>query len=267
MGTWGIGIYQNDISEDVKNGYIEKLKSGKSDEEALQEILLEYRDEREDIDCKYDFFLGLADTLWKKGRLTEEIKTETLKIIEEDKISERWQSEKIRKRRGEILDKLKAELNSQMPARKRVAVHKPYVLWWEKGDVYTFQIKSKVEKYEEYTGWYVLFYVDKISKKDWIVKGIFDEVAEIYVFMTRDKPVDVGAIQSATPICFLQFNEKNQYRAVLHERSKRQRPNDLNFIGRCSAFIYPPNEFLQERVFFWGLHERDILWGYRRQIE
>ena len=38
MGTWGVGIYQNDISADVKEDYIAKLKSGKSDEVALKEI-------------------------------------------------------------------------------------------------------------------------------------------------------------------------------------------------------------------------------------
>ena len=42
MGTWGVGIYQNDISADVKEDYIAKLKSGKSDEVALKEILSEY---------------------------------------------------------------------------------------------------------------------------------------------------------------------------------------------------------------------------------
>jgi len=28
MGNWGTGIYQNDVSEDVKNDYIAKLKGG-----------------------------------------------------------------------------------------------------------------------------------------------------------------------------------------------------------------------------------------------
>ena len=82
MGTWGVGIYQNDISADVKEDYIAKLKSGKSDEVALKEILSEYQEDMEDIDCKYDFYLGLADTLWRNGRLTEEIKTIALQLIE-----------------------------------------------------------------------------------------------------------------------------------------------------------------------------------------
>lgn len=71
MGTWGVGIYQNDISADVKEDYIAKLKSGKSDEVALKEILSEYQEDMEDIDCKYDFIL-----VWQircgKGKIDRE---------------------------------------------------------------------------------------------------------------------------------------------------------------------------------------------------
>lgn len=113
MGTWDTGLYQNDLSADVKGDYISKLKAGKSDEEALQEILSEYREETEDIDCKYDFYLALADTLWEKGRLTDEIRTKALQMIEEDKVSERWQSESIRKERCKVLEKLKVKLGGR----------------------------------------------------------------------------------------------------------------------------------------------------------
>lgn len=81
MGTWDTGLYQNDLSADVRDDYISKLKAGKSDEEALQEILSEYKEESEDYDEKYNFYLGLADTLWKKGRLTEELKNKALEIL------------------------------------------------------------------------------------------------------------------------------------------------------------------------------------------
>ena len=104
METWGVGIYQNDISADAKEDYIAKLKSGKSDEVALKEILSEYQEDMEDIDCKYDFYFGLADTLWKKERLTEKIKTIALQLIEEDRVSQRWQTERIRYERSKVLE-------------------------------------------------------------------------------------------------------------------------------------------------------------------
>ena len=39
MGSWGTGIFQNDVSEEVRTDYRNKLKLGKSDEEALKELL------------------------------------------------------------------------------------------------------------------------------------------------------------------------------------------------------------------------------------
>ena len=267
MGTWGTGIYQNDVSLDVKDAYMMKLKSGKSDEKALQEILEEMKIESEDDDCKYDFIFALADTLWKSGRLTEDIKNKALQMIEEDKLSGRWHPEKIRKNRVKILDNLKMKIESQMPMRKKISVHKPYSLGWNDGDVYYFQIKNKVENYEEYVDWYVLLYVDKIKKKDWIVKGVYDEVAEVYFFMTKEKPKDVNEIKSATPICFLEFNEKKQYGAYLFEKSKRQRPKDLTFLGNYTSFVCPHNNFSEKMHFFWILYERDILWGYAKQVQ
>lgn len=69
-----------------------------------------------------------------------------------------------------------------MPTRKKVPVHKPYKLGWEEGEIYYFQIKEPLEGYEEYdkyVGNYILVYVDKIYTKAWVVKGIYDEVAEI----------------------------------------------------------------------------------------
>ena len=270
MGTWDTGIYQNDLGADVRDDYIAKLKAGKSDEEALQEILSEYKEESEDDDEKYDFYPALADTLWKKGRLTEEIKEKALEILEEDKISGRWEGEKIRKERIKVLDKLKEKLESPMPERKKVPIHKPYKLGWEEGQVYYFQIKGNVPKlikgYEEYVGWHAMFYVDKIYTKDWQVKGVQDELAELFFFLQKEKPESVEDILSATKVCF-DIGLKNSYKIYLCEDSKRSRPKDLFLLGKIDNFSYPNNCNPVSRFFGWGCAERDILWGYVDQIK
>lgn len=38
MGCWGGGIFQNDVADDVRTDYRNKLRLGKSDEEALKEL-------------------------------------------------------------------------------------------------------------------------------------------------------------------------------------------------------------------------------------
>ena len=119
MGTWETGLYDNDLSCDVRDDYIGKLKAGKTDEEALNEILEEYEEEAEDDDEKYNFYIALADTMWKKGRMTEEIKKMALIMIEEDKVSERWEDERVRKERAKKLDKVKERIESPMPERKK----------------------------------------------------------------------------------------------------------------------------------------------------
>ena len=268
MGTWGVGIYQNDISADVKEDYIAKLKSGKSDEVALKEILSEYQEDMEDIDCKYDFYFGLADTLWKKGRLTEKIKTIALQLIEEDRVSQRWQTERIRYERSKVLDKLKVQLEETMPEYKKIPVHKPYVLGWEEGDVYFFQIKEKIESYEKYLGWYALFYVNKIYLRDWNVNGVADEVADVYFFLTKDKPESIDALRTSKRVCFHIGKTGNRYRMHIYESSRRNRPKDLTLLGKCDGIHYPLNNSSKGGHFCWSRVDiREILYGYENQLK
>ena len=74
MGTWGAKLYQDDLALDIKEDYIEKLKSGKTNEEALNEILEMYEESIEDEEEGPIFWLVLADTMWKVGRLTKTVK-------------------------------------------------------------------------------------------------------------------------------------------------------------------------------------------------
>lgn len=74
MGTWGTGIYDNDIAADVRDEYISKLRGGKTDEEAMKEVLSENYTSFMDENEMYDVVLPLADTMWKYGRLDTDIR-------------------------------------------------------------------------------------------------------------------------------------------------------------------------------------------------
>ena len=50
MGAWGVKLYDNDVAEDIKNTYKEKLQEGKSNEEATDEIISDYEYMLEDVD-------------------------------------------------------------------------------------------------------------------------------------------------------------------------------------------------------------------------
>ena len=269
MGTWDTGLYQNDLSADVRDDYISKLKAGKSDEDALQEILSEYKEESEDDDEKYDFYLGLADTLWKKGRLADKLKAKALEILEEDKISDRWEGEKIRKERIKVLDKLKEKLVSPMPERKKVPVLKPYYLGWEEGQVYYFKIEGPLnlvnyERLEKYVGSYILVYIDKIYTEDWFVKEVPDEVADVYFLFRNSKPEKIEDVLNSS---YVKIYDK--YIATLFEVSKRERPQNLTLLGKCDSFVYPKCDDKRKDCFFWSkeIGVRDVLLGYEEHVK
>ena len=104
MGTWGTKIYQNDVSDDVKRDYKNKLRAGKSDEDALDEILDEYDYCIDDSDDRYDFWFALADTMWILGRLTNQVKNKALELIDMENKEERWETEKERKARLQLMN-------------------------------------------------------------------------------------------------------------------------------------------------------------------
>ena len=138
---------------------------------------------------------------------------------------------------------------------------------WEAGEVYFSQIKNPPDEYKVYQNWYVLYYVDKIYLEDWYVRGVSDEVADIFAFVCKEKPQDIFAIQSATPVCFRADRDGNNiYRAKLLERTRRQRPKDIKFIGKCYEFKYPDKEHYQIYPFCWLDYEKYILWGYMDQL-
>ena len=50
MGAWNTSLYGNDTARDVKGDYVHKLRSGKSDQEAMEAMLVEYERTKDDED-------------------------------------------------------------------------------------------------------------------------------------------------------------------------------------------------------------------------
>ena len=121
MGAWGVGLYQDDVTCDIKEDYVNWLKIGYSKEEATEVMLernLDFLDDEEEADL---FWFALADIEWKYGRLLPEVKKEALKRIESGRDLERWEENgKQYEKRRQVLEKLKEQLNSPQPPEKKV---------------------------------------------------------------------------------------------------------------------------------------------------
>lgn len=165
MGFWGSGLYANDSTCDIRDIYIDLLRKQLTDEEAYEE-LLKFFGEMLGTDEEPLFWYALAETQWKTGRLTPEIKGKALEWIEKKGFLDMWQhSENGGKGWENTLEKLKEKLESPQPARKNLQPRYNYVTNpWETGDIYAYEINTQCPDYADFLGKYIA--IQKIGDMD-----------------------------------------------------------------------------------------------------
>lgn len=161
MGAWGVKLNQNDIAEDVRTSYKEKLQNGISNEEATQQLLDEYEGVLDDIDDGPNFWFVLADQQWKLGRLLPSVKERALSWIESGEELKLWyeESQKLGDARKKVLQKLKDQLNSPQPPEKRISKKRYYVCPWEIGDAFAYPLNSSLAEESGLSGKYIILQV------------------------------------------------------------------------------------------------------------
>lgn len=160
MGTWGTELYQDDDTCDIKEEYLNYLRIGKTNEEALQEVISDNEEMIKDDELGPLFWLALADTQWKYGRLTNDIRDRALEVIDSGKDLERWKEDKkLFQKRKKVLEKLKEKLSTQQPPEKKVrkmTFERPN---WKVGDVILYQLLNEDLKNHRWYKKYVLLKV------------------------------------------------------------------------------------------------------------
>ena len=185
MGAWGANLYQDDVALDIKDEYKDNLRRGKTNEEAMQEIIDKYQELLEDEEDRGVFWLALADTQWNLGRLDEQVKEQALEIIELGTDLKRWEiNEKLYNKRKEILEKLKEKLLSPQPEEKRMPKYRTYKCEWKNGDVFAYQLKSEYAKEQGLEGRYLI--IQKIDEIDWYPCST---IPLVRVKITEDKTI------------------------------------------------------------------------------
>lgn len=164
MGTWGPGLYQDDVACDIKSEYVNRLKIGQTNIEATQDMIDYnecYIDDEEDAPI---FWFALADTQWKYGRLLPEVRDEALKRIKSGVDLKRWQENKKQyEKRKQVLETLEEKLNSPQPPEKKVSKLIIDKARWEIGDVLSYKITNEQLKDSKWYNKYVLLRVIAIK--------------------------------------------------------------------------------------------------------
>jgi hypothetical protein len=142
MGVFGAGIFADDDALDVRDDYKYFLADAQSSELATDAIVRHYGARFDDPAATTGFWLGLAWTQWKGGRLDPRVKAVALRIINDGLDLKKWESP-LRRKRAAALAQVRIKIESPQPAAKPLPKPLPVQLpGWEFGEVISVSVPS-----------------------------------------------------------------------------------------------------------------------------
>jgi hypothetical protein len=90
VGTWGTDIFSDDLASDIRTRYRDLVGDGFSGQQATEILLSEYGEVLSDPDGAPVFWLALAATQWRCGRLEPEVLVHALEVIDSGSDLLRW---------------------------------------------------------------------------------------------------------------------------------------------------------------------------------
>lgn len=141
MGTFGTAIYSNDTSLDVRDDVKNLLSVGKTADEVIDYVMGYKPDEGEEDECAY--WTAFADTLWRYGLLTPDIKSKTEMIIQNGGDIDLFETEKDRAKRKTKLEELYKKIQIPKEKPSKPGKYFAYRCSYHQGDVLAIKIEDK----------------------------------------------------------------------------------------------------------------------------
>ena len=144
MGTWGTDIFSDDLAGDIRRRYRDLVGDGFTGKQATEILLLEYREILDDPDAAPVFWLALAATQWRCGRLEPGVQAQAIEAIDSGADLVRWQeaSPLLYEKRRAVLRMLRKTLLSPQPPQKRIPKRFRNTCEWEIGELIGYRLLS-----------------------------------------------------------------------------------------------------------------------------
>jgi len=229
MGAWGSAIFSDDTAADLRDDWKDLLGEGLSPEEATKKLVEEYQP-GSDGDQSSVFWLALAETQWKTGRLLDCVKQKAIRIIDSRENLKLWEKDGVAKsdlkKREAVLEKLKEQLLSAQPDAKKITKQYKENSPFNEGDIFT---------YKNNTGNLVLFRVIGIHQD----KGGRSSVCEILDWYDTRLPekngkVDIKAVKSLSFTHIAINGHAGVTRFMLGETVQKYAPDPTSFGLICT---------------------------------
>jgi hypothetical protein len=136
MSAEGVGLYQDDTGHDVRAEFREHVGEGLTPEVATTKMENGWRDVLSDEDVYCAFYLALADTQWRLGRVVPRVRDTAISLIDSGRDLRRWEySAPFHHKRQTVLEQVRKRLASEPPATKAVRNSKAFRSDLNAGDV------------------------------------------------------------------------------------------------------------------------------------
>ena len=142
MGAWGTAILSDDTATDIRDAFTDLVAEGLTPVQATDRLIVESADILANESDSAVFWLALAATQWKLGRLIDSVSESAIQIIDSGADLLRWQDNSIAQinQRKKHLAKLREQLLSPLPKSKKVKSFPKSSTDFKQGDVFVFQL-------------------------------------------------------------------------------------------------------------------------------
>ncbi|MBO4374317.1 MAG: hypothetical protein J5829_04340 [Lachnospiraceae bacterium] len=181
MGTWGMGLYDDDFACDIKDDYLQGLQVGKNNTDITNEMIQEYCNDK-DLFETILFWIVLADIQWEYGRLLPDVKERALFYLDDPELMSGLLSEydKLYEIKKEAFKSISNKIKKKMPEPTKIRKHRLYKCKWNIGDIFQYKIMGKDAGI--YNNRYIYFikcgegmwYPGHICPQIYVFRGIFE---------------------------------------------------------------------------------------------
>ena len=139
MSAWGPAVFSDDSAADLRDDYRKLIGDGMSGPDATDHLIQSWGPQ-DDPGNAAVFWLALALTQWKCGRLEDRVKQRALEAIADGSALDPWRGGPSVAKRRAVLESAKKQLESPQPAVTRIAKRVLHTCPWEAGELVAYQM-------------------------------------------------------------------------------------------------------------------------------
>jgi hypothetical protein len=141
VGVSGVGIFSDDNAADLRGDYRHYLSIGIDGPAATDRLLKEWAPVG-DPDLEPVFWLALAVTQWKVGRLESRVKQEAIRVIDDASALRPWGGSPDLQKRTKVLSETRALIESPQPEPVKIRKRTLATCDWQPGDLIAYRLQS-----------------------------------------------------------------------------------------------------------------------------